>query len=90
MGAWGVMLTLMLKDNTKLSAAFDHTLHLVQAIGVITLVGGLASMLLNLWTVWNGIRRWPAKVWSIVLALSAYIVLHAALVGKLIGFGANY
>ena len=90
LGAWALILALMLKDNTKLSAAFDPALHLVQAIGMVTFVGGFGLTLLNLWTVWSGKRRWPAKVWSIVLALSAFIVLHAALVGNLIGFGANY
>jgi hypothetical protein len=47
-------------------------------------------MLWNLRTVWSGTRRWPAKVWSIVLALAAFIVLWVAFAFKLIGFGVNY
>jgi hypothetical protein len=35
-------------------------------------------------------RRWPAKTWSIVLTLAAFVVLWAAFVFKLISFGTNY
>jgi len=44
----------------------------------------------NLWTVWNGTRRWPAKVWSVVLALSAFIVLWMAFVFNLFTFGVYF
>ena len=47
-------------------------------------------MLWNLRTAWSGQRRWPAKLWSVVLTLSAASVLWFALVFKLISFGANY
>jgi hypothetical protein len=47
-------------------------------------------MLWNLRTVWSGNRRWPAKVWSIVLVLASFIVLWVAFAFKLIGFGVNY
>jgi hypothetical protein len=47
-------------------------------------------MLWNLRTVWSEQRRWPAKLWSVVLTLSAASVLWLALVFKLISFGANY
>jgi hypothetical protein len=42
------------------------------------------------YTVWRGKWRWPAKVWSILLVLSAAIVLHIAIAYKLIGFATNY
>ena len=35
-------------------------------------------------------HRWRAKLWSIVLTMSAASVLWLALVFKLISFGANY
>jgi len=34
--------------------------------------------------------RWPAKVWSIVLLLSTFVILWMAFVFKLIGFGVNF
>ena len=53
-------------------------------------VGGLAAMLWNLVAVWSGQRRWPAKTWSIVLALSSVLVLWVALVCKLLVIGTDY
>ena len=52
--------------------------------------GGLALMLWNLKAVWGGQRRWPAKVWSVVLVISAGAVLWVALACKLLSFGTNY
>lgn len=90
LGLWAWMLTAMLKDNTKLTAAFDPTLGFVQVFGSIAFLGGLALMAWNLWVVWTGKRRWPAKCWSIVLFASALLALWIACVGKLIGLNLNY
>jgi CubicO group peptidase (beta-lactamase class C family) len=87
---WGTLLTLMLKDNTMLSASSDVLLHLVQLVGIVAFLGGFILILINLRAVWTGQRRWPAKVWSVVLSLSSLTVLWTACVFKLMSFGANY
>ena len=80
----------MFKDFNKLSAKFDpwSTSRRCSASSPSSAVSPL--MLWNLRTVWSGTRRWPAKVWSIVLVFSAFIVLWVAFAFKLIGFGVNY
>ena len=90
LGLWAWLLTSMLKDNTKLTAAFDTVLGLVQVFGSIAFLGGVVLMAWNLWVVWTGKRRWPAKSWSIVLLASALLVLWVAGVGKLLGLNLNY
>jgi hypothetical protein len=40
--------------------------------------------------VWRGQRRWPARLWSIVLALSAVFALWVGLVCKLLVVGTDY
>ena len=90
MAAWATVLGMMLKDYNHLSSKFDSTLHLTQLFGVIAFVGGFALIIWNLWTVWTGQRRWPAKVWSVVLALAALVVLWIAFTFNLINFGTNY
>jgi hypothetical protein len=35
-------------------------------------------------------RRWPAKLWSVVLALSATVILWTAFVFKLLTFSVSY
>jgi hypothetical protein len=47
-------------------------------------------MLWNLKAVWSNPRRWPARLWSLVLVFSAGVVLWLALVCKLLSFGTHY
>lgn len=90
LGVWALVITLMLKDNNNLSAKFDWALHAAQLFAFIAFIGGFGAVLWNLWAVWHGQRRWPARVWSIVLAAGAFVVLWTALAGHLIGFGVDY
>jgi CubicO group peptidase (beta-lactamase class C family) len=89
-GSWATLLGFMLEDNSMLSARSDGLLHLTQLVGIVAFLGGFMLMLLNLRAVWTGRRRWPAKVWSVVLSLASLTVLWVAFVFKLMGFGANY
>jgi hypothetical protein len=89
-GLWAVTLTMMLKDNNNLASKFDGVVRLAQILGFVAFIGGFGLMLWNLRAVWRGTRRWPAKLWSIVLTIAAFIVLWIAFVFKLIGFGLNY
>jgi len=90
LATWAVTLMLMIKDINNLSSKFDLTVRFAQIFGIIAFIGGFGVMLWHLWTVWNGTRRWPAKVWSIVLALAAFAVLWVAVAFNLIGFGLYY
>jgi CubicO group peptidase (beta-lactamase class C family) len=87
---WGATVALMLKDFNKLTAQFDWMVHLAQFLGVVAFIGGFVLMLLNLRAVWSGQRRWPARVWSVVLAFSAFIILWVAFAFNLVGFGVDY
>jgi hypothetical protein len=89
-GLWALTIVLMLKNNTNLNGRLDPLLWLDQIFGTLAFSGGLLLMLWNLRAVWRGARRWPAKVWSIVLCVAAASVLWVAVAGKLISFGTNY
>jgi len=90
LGTWMVFLTLVLNDTGTLGGRLDPLLLLAQLASIVAFCGGLAAMLWNLLSVWRGQRRWPAKVWSIVLVLSAVCVLWVALVCKLLVVGTSY
>jgi CubicO group peptidase (beta-lactamase class C family) len=90
LGVWAFTLCRMLNDFNNLSTKFDSTLHFTQLFGVLAFIVGSALILWNLWKVWSGTRRWPAKLWSIVLALSALVVMWVAVTFNLIGFGTNF
>jgi len=66
----------------------------VAVLRFVTLVVLIVGAVVALWNaavvLGSGQRRWPAKVWSIVLAVSCVITLWVGLVFKLAGFGGNF
>jgi CubicO group peptidase (beta-lactamase class C family) len=87
---WCVTIGLMLSDYNRLSSQFDGILYFTQALGIVGFIGGFVLILQNLNAVWAGHRRWPARTWSIVLALSAFFILWVGVVFNLIRLGTNY
>ena len=90
LGLWTWTVSRMLNDENNLGTKFDSWLLFTQFFGAVALIGGTAAILWNLRAVWSGARRWPARTWSIVLTLAAFVVLWAAFAFKLISFGTNY
>jgi hypothetical protein len=87
---WGLFISLILKDTGTLGGRLDPLLLVAQLGSVVAFVGGLAAMLWNLFTVWGGSRRWPARVWSVVLVVAAVTVLWVGLAFNLLHVGTNY
>jgi hypothetical protein len=87
---WLLIFTLIIKDTNSLNGRLDPLLWIAQIFGALAFWGGVGLMLWNLKAVWGGQRRWPAKVWSVVLVVSAGAVLWVALACKLLSFGTNY
>lgn len=90
LGIWGLFMVLILQDTGTLGGRLDPLLVLAQLLSIVALIGGPAAMLWNLYAVWRGRRRWPAKLWSVVLVLSSVFVLWVALVCKLLVVGTDY
>jgi CubicO group peptidase (beta-lactamase class C family) len=90
LGVWGLFVMLILQDTGTLGGRLDPLLVLAQLLSIVAFLGGLAVMLWNLAVVWRGGRRWPAKLWSVVLALAAVTVLWVGLVCKLMSVGTDY
>jgi CubicO group peptidase (beta-lactamase class C family) len=90
LGIWGLFMVLILRDTGALGGRLDPLLVLAQLLSIVAFLAGLAVMLWNLLAVWRGQRRWPAKIWSVVLALSSVFILWVALVCKLLVVGIDY
>jgi CubicO group peptidase (beta-lactamase class C family) len=88
--AWIVSIMMMFSDLNRTTAAFDPVLRFDQVFGFIGFIGGFLLILWNLVAVWRRDRRWPAKLWSVVTVLAAFIVLWVAVVFHLISWGVNY
>jgi CubicO group peptidase (beta-lactamase class C family) len=89
-GTWAMSIISMFSDLNKTTSAFDPVLRFAQVFGFVAFIGGFLLTLWNLWVVWTGQRRWPAKLWSVALVFATFIVLWIALVFHLIGWGVNY
>lgn len=87
---WTLVFTAVLADGNRLNSSSDGIIHAVQLFGVVAIFGGLGVMLWNAWVVWTGQRRWPAKTWSVVLFLSAMMVMWVGVAFKLTSFSVNY
>ena len=83
-------IVLMLKNTNNLDGRLDALLWFSEIFGTVAFIGGLLLTLWNLRAVWLGDRRWPARVWSVVLCISAAAVLWVAVVSRLVSFGTNY
>jgi CubicO group peptidase (beta-lactamase class C family) len=90
MVGWAVTIGLLFSDINRLNSRSDPLLWFMEVFGTVAFVGGALLLLWNAWVAWTGPRRWPARVWSIVLALSALVVLWVAVAFKLISFGVSY
>ena len=87
---WTVSVISMFSDLNKTTSAFDPVIRFCQVFGFVAFIGGFLLTLWNLKAVWTGQRRWPAKLWSVVLVLSTFVVLWVAYQFHLIGWGVNY
>lgn len=88
--AWMATVQAMFSDLAMLSGTLDPWLMALQLLSLVILVG---SFLVSLWhasRVWTGGRRWPAKLWSVVLVIAFAAVLWVALAFHLIGFDTHY
>jgi hypothetical protein len=90
LGLWAMTFVLMLKNNNNLDGRLDPLVWFNEIFGTVAFIGGVLLMLWNLWAVWRGERRWPARFWSVVLSVSAATVLWVAVVSRLVSFGTNY
>lgn len=88
--AWTVTISTMFSDLGMLSGVLDAWLMALQLLSLVVLVGSFVVSLWHAWRVWTGERRWPAKLWSVVLVIAFGAVLWVALVFHLIGFGTDY
>jgi hypothetical protein len=87
---WGLILGLLLSNVNWMSGRFDPFLMVLQLLGAIVFFAGPVVMGWHLWAVWTGRRRWPAKIWSVALTLSAVVVLWVAVAFRIASFGVNY
>lgn len=88
--AWGGIIVAMFEDLALLTARMDLWLVILHLAGSIAVFAGLALALWHLVVVWSVKRRWPAKLWSVVLVLATAVLAWIAIAYHLVGIGTNY
>jgi hypothetical protein len=87
---WALLLSIMLKNLAYLSTKTDIWLRLLQFLSPIVFIGAAVVGIWNARIVLRSGRKWYAKVWAVVLALSFLAVLWVALNYHLMKFGVRY
>ena len=88
-GTLGFMVT-MLGDLEMTGPASDVWINLLRLFATVALPVGAAVAAWNAWQVLRGRRRWLAKLWAVLLALSCLFLLWIGFANHLIGYGAYY
>jgi CubicO group peptidase (beta-lactamase class C family) len=87
---WFGLFSAIQQSAASITSKFDPWVWLLHLVSLVVFVG---TALVALWysrLVWAGKRRWPARVWSVVLVVSSITILWTGLVFKLIGFHADF
>jgi CubicO group peptidase (beta-lactamase class C family) len=86
----GMGLVLWMMSSLENLTGMDGVVTAVRLFVGAALIAGAALVLWSAWQVLRGSRRWYAKLWSAVLALSGLYLLWIGFAYHLIGFGANF
>ena len=91
---WIVAISMMFSDLNLLSGSFLPVVLTLQVITFFAFIGGLAATAWYALTVWRrkgGWKAtWKAKLWSLLLVISAATILWIGLAYHLIGFATDY
>lgn len=90
MVGWLLFASSLLADFSSLSGELDWVLVTLQIATPIAFVGLLVSAVWNIRHVWTGNRGRFAKFWSIILLLSALLLLWVGMSFHLIGFSTRF
>ena len=89
LAGWFAFVTVLF-GGSNAPAGVDLWLWLLQLVGAIVFVGAVGIAGWNLWLTWRGGRRWPRKLWSVLVLLATLIVLFTASTYSLLAMTANY
>jgi hypothetical protein len=88
--AWGGIIVLMFEDLSLLTAGMDVWLTILHVFGSIAVFAGFGLALWHLVVIWTSKRRWPAKIWSVVLIVATAVLAWLAIAYHLVGIGTDY
>lgn len=88
--AWLVFATALLSDFSSMNGELDGTLIALRLATPLILIGLLVAAAWHLWLVWKGAPGKFSRFWSVVLVISAVVLLWISIVFHLIGWGTAF
>lgn len=90
LGGWTALMSAMMGDTNDLTSATDIWAWLLQIGGAIIFVGAVGIAGWNTWLSWRDGRRWPRRLWSLIVLLATLVVLYVAATFHLLAMTVNY
>jgi CubicO group peptidase (beta-lactamase class C family) len=87
---WFGLFSVINSSGPAVSSRLDPWVWLLHLASLIAFIGAAVIAVWHCRVVWRGRRRWPARLWSVMLAVSTLTVLWVALVFKLIAFNVHF
>jgi CubicO group peptidase (beta-lactamase class C family) len=88
--AWLGLFVTISSRTAMLEPSLDPWLFLMHLVSILGYVGGAIALIWSAAIAWTGRRRWPGKIWTSVLAVSAVAMLWMAWVYHLTSFTSRY
>ena len=87
---WMTYITMAFSQLDLLGSKYTWAVWLLQIVSVVVFFGAVVIAAWNAWLTWRDGRRWTRKVWSVLVLLSALVVLYVAAGHGLIAITGNY
>ena len=87
---WMAMIGALFANLENLAGAFDAFLMILQIVGLIAFISAVAFTSWNAWLTWRDGRKWTAKTWNSLIAVSSCVLLYVAVTFKLVSMTVNY
>jgi hypothetical protein len=84
------MIGALFANLENLAGAFDTLLWVLQIVGLVAFVAAVAVAGWNAWLTWRDGRRWTAKTWNTLIAISSVLLLYVAFNFNLLSMTVNY
>ncbi len=88
--AWVALFISLSSRTAMLGPGLDPVLFLLHLVSILGYLGGAIVLIWAAAIAWTGKRRWPGKIWTSVLAVSAVVMLWLAWVYHLTSFTSRY
>jgi CubicO group peptidase (beta-lactamase class C family) len=87
---WMAIIGALFANLENLAGAFDAFLMMLQIAGLIAFIAAVLVTGWNAWLTWRDGRKWTAKTWNTLIAVSSCVLLYVAFTFKLVSMTVNY